>query len=155
VHSAPAGDADFDFLHGQWLVENRRTAEPFDPSSGWLAFDSILGCRPLAGGGQLEESASDDGESSVLRLFDSRHRRWTIHRISAEGTLCSPLMGRFMDGVGTFVGDESARGEPALVRETWSFRGEKPHWEQSFSLDGGETWTVHWVRDLIRVNWPQ
>lgn len=155
VHSAPAGTADFDFLHGQWLVENRRAAEPFDPASAWLAFDSILGCRPLAESGHLEESASDDGAASVLRLFDSHHRRWTVHRILAEGALCPPLTGRFIDGVGTFVGEQSTHGERVLVRETWGFRSGKPRWEQSFSLDGGETWTVHWIRDLIRVNWPQ
>jgi len=155
VHSVPIGNADFDFLHGQWLVENRRAAEAFAPSSRWLVFDSILGCRPLAGGGHLEESASDDGATSVLRLFDARHRRWTVHRILAEGTLSAPLTGRFTNGIGTFVGEESADGERVLVRETWSFRSGKPRWEQSFSLDGGETWAVHWIRDLIRVNWPQ
>jgi len=155
VHSARAGKADFDFLHGQWLVENRRATEPFDPASAWLAFDSVLGCRPFAESGHVEESADDDGVSSILRLFDSAHGLWTVHRISAHGTLCPPMTGRFRDGVGTFVGEETAYGKRVLVRETWSFRDGKPRWEQSFSLDGGETWKVHWIRDLIRVNWPQ
>lgn len=157
-NGAPAAATDFDFLHGQWLVENRRSSNPFAASSVWAAFDSVHDCRPLSGvAGHLEESASSDQDegAAILRLFDARHRSWTIYRISsADGTLKAPLRGGFTDGVGIFIGEDIWCGRQVLVRETWTPLTEKPRWEQAFSADGGETWRNHWIRDFIRVDWP-
>ncbi|HEX6993978.1 MAG TPA: hypothetical protein VF339_07500 [Gammaproteobacteria bacterium] len=158
--SIPAsGDAgDFDFLHGEWLVENRRLADPEGAASEWTTFDAVHTCRPLAGGaGHLEEIASEDGVAgAVLRLFDARSRRWAIHRISpGVGTPQPALHGGFDGVVGVFVGEETWHGRPVLVRETWSGPRRRPHWEQAVSTDGGRSWLTCWVRDFIRVDWPQ
>lgn len=155
--AATAEAADFDFLHGQWLVENRQSAEPPWAATGWAAFDSVCDCRPLTGAaGHLEETASEERDAgAVLRLFDARARRWTVYRVSsADGALQAPLRGGFEDGVGTFTGEGTWGGRRVLVRETWTRAAERPRWEQAFSLDGGETWWTHWIRDFIRVDWP-
>lgn len=151
-----ASPADFDFLHGQWLVENRRSAELPGVAHGPLAFDSIHTCRPLAGGGHVEEATSEDAVArAALRLFDPRDRQWVIYRISpAEGTLEGPLRGAFKDGVGTFVGEDLWHDRRILVRETWRLLDDKPRWELARSSDGGASWRTHWIRDFIRVNWP-
>jgi len=151
-----SGEArDFDFLHGEWLVENRRLADPLDAASEWIVFDSAHSCRPLIGSaGHIEEITSDNGVTgAVLRLFDARSRRWAIHRISpGDGTLRPAMHGGFDGGVGLFVGDEAWQGRPVLLRETWT-EPRRPHWERAFSTDGGRTWLTYWVRDFIRVDW--
>lgn len=157
--SIPAsGDARaFDFLHGEWLVENRRLADAEDAASEWIAFDSVHTCRPLAGGvGHLEEITSEDGAASaVLRLFDARSHRWAVHRISpGEGTPRPALHGGFDGSVGLFVGEEIWHGRPALLRETWTGPLHTPRWEQAYSTDGGRTWRTRWIKRFIRVNWP-
>ncbi|MBN1237032.1 MAG: hypothetical protein JXB36_00950 [Gammaproteobacteria bacterium] len=155
--AAPYFGKDFDFLHGQWLVENRRLAEPLGRPEDWIGFDTIHSCRSiLNGAGHLEETASEDGASwATLRLLDPRNRRWTVHCISPlDGTLRTPLTGTFESGVGTFVGEDTWRGRTVRLRETWLRTTAKPRWELAFSLDGGATWNECWLRDFTRVYWP-
>jgi|GEM_PF-2144980 hypothetical protein len=152
-----ADSGDFAFLHGRWLVENVRLAEPLADRPRTITYDAVLDCRPLLGGSaHIEEMTSEDGAAdAILRLHEPHNRRWSVHRVSsADGTLDRPLRGGFTEGLGVFVGEAVWRGITVLVRETWRRDADGPHWEQSFSADGGETWRTHWVRRLIRVNWP-
>jgi hypothetical protein len=40
-----------------------------------------------------------------------------------------------------------------LVKFDWSaLMSKSPHFEQSFSNDGGKNWEVNWISDQTRVN---
>jgi len=43
-------------------------------------------------------------------------------------------------------------GKSILVRYAWTdMTTTSPHFEQSFSDDGGKTWEVNWITDQTRV----
>ncbi len=69
-----------------------------------------------------------------------------------EGAVEIPVVGSFKDGRGEFYDQEAYRGRMILVRYVWTGTTSKsPHFEQSFSEDGGKTWEVNWLTDQVRV----
>ena len=68
-----------------------------------------------------------------------------------QSHLDPPLVGSFVDGVGTFRCDDTWDGRPIVVRFLWSTGPEAPRWEQAFSADGGQSWETNWVMDFERV----
>lgn len=156
VDVAAASGRDFDFLHGEWVVANRRLLDPMASAADWIAFDTVYSCRPLLNGlGNIDEVLSEEfGSNAALRLFDVQSRSWSIHRASSrDAVLRPPLNGGFAQNVGTFIGEDSLRDRPLLVRHTWLRNLEAPRWEQAFSFDAGTTWVSNWVMDLTRVDW--
>ncbi len=82
----------------------------------------------------------------ALRIFDPDSGLWSIHWAdNLRHRLLPPMVGRFEDGRGTFLGDEEHAGQPVLARFIWFPSVEAPRWEQAFSADGGETWETNWV----------
>jgi hypothetical protein len=68
-------------------------------------------------------------------------------------TLDAPTIGSFKDRRGEFYDQEAYRGRTILVRYVWTGTASKsPHFEQSFSDDGGKTWEVNWITDQVRVD---
>ena len=63
------------------------------------------------------------------------------------------VVGRFANGVGTFLGDDILDGQPILVRFTWSDITDRTcRWEQAFSPNGGATGEVNWVMESTRTD---
>jgi hypothetical protein len=63
-----------------------------------------------------------------------------------------PQVGKFKNGRGEFYAMDKLEGRPILARFVWSeVTTNKPHFEQSFSDDGGKTWEVNWITDQTRV----
>ena len=47
---------------------------------------------------------------------------------------------------------EAFKGRMILVRYEWTRTNtSSPHFEQSFSDDGGKTWEVNWITDQVRL----
>ena len=62
-----------------------------------------------------------------------------------------PVVGRFVDGVGTFLAEDTFEGRPIVVRFLWTRTDTpSPRWEQAFSEDGGTTWETNWEMDFTR-----
>ena len=83
----------------------------------------------------------------TLRLFDPRDDTWRIWWSStrAPGVLDTPVEGRFDGDRGVFEAADTIGGRAALVRFEWlRDQPERPLWQQSFSYDGGTTWTLNW-----------
>ena len=68
----------------------------------------------------------------------------------APGVLDTPQVGRFEGDRGVFEAVDTIAGRPALVRFEWLRDQPDPVWQQSFSYDGGETWTLNWQMFLSR-----
>jgi hypothetical protein len=155
------GRRSFDFLLGSWRVHNRRLVAPLRRSTEWQEFEASLHARPiLAGLGHIDEfwaPVLPDGGSlqgCALRLFDPETRSWSDWWASASrpGHLDPPVVGRFVDGRGSFLGDMVLDGRPVRVRYEWTDVGAaSARWEQAFSPDEGRTWETNWVMTLSRV----
>jgi len=145
---------DFDFLTGSWLVANRRLRERLVGCTEWEEFDATSRAWPLLdGAANIDEFRFPDGSTALtLRLFEPARRQWSLYwATSVHGVLFPPVHGGFVDGVGTFYGDDLHEGTPVRVRYIWS--GITPtaaRWEQAFSVDGEQTWETNWIMQLQR-----
>jgi hypothetical protein len=147
---------DFDFLIGTWSVANRRLKTRHVGSQDWDSFAGHSTMRTILGGlGNIDEIAfpSKGWSGLTLRLFNPQTAQWSIYWVnSRDGTMLSPVVGAFHDGVGEFFGDDVDEGRPIKVRYRWTRRTETTaHWEQAFSLDAGATWETNWISDFQRI----
>jgi len=154
--SAAGPGADFDFLHGDWIVSNRRLLGRLTGSNQWEAFESTNSTCPLAGSiGNIEEYRTRHWDGFVglsLRFLEPSSGNWSIHWIDNRGAVLQPpVRGRFIDGIGTFEGADLLDGKPVQVRFIWSqTRSGAPRWEQAFSADAGRNWETNWTMQFNR-----
>jgi len=161
----PAGTAagsprDFDFFHGDWRVRHRRLRARLVGSADWDAFDGTCRVWPLLGGaGNVDDNTLDlpggAYRAVTLRSFDPATGLWSIWWLDGRWPhrLDVPMVGRFTDGEGIFLADDTFDGRPIHVRFLWRSRGKTgPRWEQAFSADGGATWETNWTMDFLRAS---
>jgi hypothetical protein len=155
------GQHDFDFELGHWKIHLKKLVHPLTGSTTWVEFDGTSVTRKVWNGrSQLEEFETDspDGshiEGMTLRLYDPQTHQWSLYwATSKSAALGVPTIGKFKNGQGEFFDTEPAgpNGRAVLVRFIWSnTTTNTPHFEQSFSEDGGKTWEVNWITDQTRV----
>ncbi len=154
----PEPPHDFDFLHGHWLVHNRRLRERLVGCTDWESFDGVQVCRPILGGFGNEDELVTDAFGAgrfvgmTIRLFDPRSREWSIYWVDNRSVqLQPPVRGRFDGGVGTFYGRDVHAGTPVLARFLWTvLSADRARWEQAFSTDDGERWETNWIMEFER-----
>lgn len=156
------GQHDFDFELGTWKIHLKRLEHHLAGSTTWVEFDGTSVTRKVWGGrADLEEFETDSPvgghiEGLTLRLYDPQTHQWSLYwATSKSGTIGPPTIGQFKDGRGEFYDTEPSGpdGRSILVRFIWSKTDtNSPHFEQSFSDDGGKTWEVNWITDQTRVN---
>jgi hypothetical protein len=156
------GSHDFDFLYGTWLMHNRRLAPPVLSSHVWARFDSTDEARALPGGLGNEDfyRSSYPRKGFVgmtVRFYDRTTGVWRIYWIDnqhSHGDAGAPNVGKWRGNVGIFDEHLMVEGKPAIDRYTWTRLGAHSkvaaHFEESLSTDGGKTWKVVFVNDLIR-----
>lgn len=170
VASAPAaapqvrdGSHDFDFLYGTtWLVHNRRLKAPVASSHDWAKYDASDEARPLPGGLGDEDFIRSDYPvkgfvGMTVRLYDRITGLWRIYwidNLKSHGDAGAPNVGRWQGNVGTFDEHLTVQGKPAIDRYSWTRLGKRSkvvgHFVESLSFDGGRTWKVIYVADVIR-----
>jgi hypothetical protein len=149
-------NTDFEFLAGEWDSTQRRLRRILDDCDEWYEFPATASCQlALDGNATLDVLRSDEQnlEGVTLRLYDPDEKVWRIWWASKTtgGKLDVPVVGSFVDGVGTFECDDTFRDRPVRVRYRWTDTAtDHPTWEQSFSPDGGETWEVNWTATFSR-----
>ncbi len=155
---------DFDFLVGDWIVENHRLKQRFVGSNDWETFSARQTNRPLpAGIGNYDDFIATtwrpDFVGMSLRLFNPVTQLWSIYWLdnhtggmNAHGQLNPPVVGKFNAGSGIFTGDDVIEGRKVKVRYTWSnISANQAHWEQAMSTDNGLHWEVNWKMILTRA----
>lgn len=162
VPQARDGSHDFDFFYGSWLMHNRRLRPPVLSSHDWAKFDSTDEARPLPGGlGNEDFYRSSYPEKGfvgmTIRLYDRATGLWRIYwidNLKSHGDAGAPNVGRWRGNVGIFDERLMVQGKPAIDRYTWTRLGDHSkaaaHFEESLSMDGGKTWKVVFVNDVIR-----
>jgi hypothetical protein len=152
---------DFDFIFGSWAIHNRKRRDSTDPAcDDWVEFATTSRTEPIFGGlSHLErihagqDTPGGPWEGLTLRQFDPTEGAWRIWWASTKrpGHVDPPLSGRFSDGVGVFIGEDTLAGRPIGVRFTWTEAGPgRARWTQEFSWDAGESWRLDWVMDFSR-----
>jgi hypothetical protein len=155
------GQHDFDFELGRWNIHLKRLVRPLTGSTTWVEFDGTSLTRKVWDGrAELEEFETDSPnlhiEGLTLRVYNPQTHQWSIYWANSKdpalGQPLIPMIGQFKNGVGEFYDQEMLNGKSIYVRFIWSNTNtDKPHFEQSFSADGGKTWEVNWITDQTRV----
>ncbi len=156
------GQHDFDFEIGSWKIHLKKLLHPLTGSKEWVEFDGTSVTRKVWNGrSQLEEFETDSPggghiEGMTLRLYDPQTHQWSLYWATSKSSAIGvPTIGEFRNGVGEFFDTEPSgpNGRSILVRFIWSnTTTNMPHFEQSFSDDGGKTWEVNWITDQTRVS---
>lgn len=149
---------DFSFLVGSWKVRHRRLRQRLVSSRDWDEFDGTLTNWPVLGGhGNVGDNVMHFPTGTVrgigLRTFDPAIRRWSSWWLDGRTPtiFTPPVRGDFVDGVGTFLGEDELDGRPVKTRVVWSrINANSARWEQAASADGGKTWEVNWVSRFER-----
>jgi hypothetical protein len=92
-------------------------------------------------------------EGVNLRLYNPQSRQWSLNFANCKaGTMSVPTVGEFKNGRGEFFAQDTINGKSVLIRFVWTdMTTNSPHFEQSFSDDGGKTWEVNWTTDQTRM----
>jgi hypothetical protein len=154
------GQHDFDFEIGSWKMHLKRLDHRLVGSHTWVEFDGSSVTRKVWDGrAQLEEFETDSSagghiEGLTLRTYDPASRQWRLYWANSKnGILDPPQIGKFKNGQGEFYAQDVQEGKSVLIRFIWSKTDTNtPHFEQSFSEDGGKTWEVNWITDQTRVD---
>jgi hypothetical protein len=150
---------DFDFEFGRWKVHHRRLKERLVGCLDWEEFEGTSETRPVLGGnGNIEDNVLDFPAGTyraiAIRSFDVNTRHWAIWWLSANDPhqLDVPVIGKFENGIGTFLAEDLLNAEPVTVRFLWlRTDGPTPRWEQAMSRDKGKTWETNWTMDFERI----
>lgn len=147
---------DFDFFVGTWSVANRLLTKRLAGSDDWEEFPgTTVAQRFFNGAGSFDEIdfPTKGWRGSSYRLYDPATELWSIYWASSRtGRLDPPVVGRFVDGVGEFQGDDLVDGQMIRMRFIWSrITAESARWEQAFSADGGREWETNWYMDFTRT----
>jgi hypothetical protein len=153
------GQHDFDFELGSWKIHLKRRLHPLTGSNTWVEFDGTSVTRKVWDGrAQLEQFETDGAgghiEGLTLRTYNVQTRQWSLYWAnSKDGVIVPAQVGQFKDGRGEFYGQDTLNGKLIYIRFIWlKTDSNMPHFEQSFSDDGGKTWEVNWITDQTRVS---
>ncbi len=153
------GQRDFDPLLGRWKYHLRRRANPLTGSNTWVDLEGTGACYKIWDGRAQLDTIEVDGPSGhieglTLRLYDPESHQWRLYWAnSKKGILDVPQIGEFRDGHGVFLAQDIINGKAILIRFDWTnMTTGTPHFEQSFSDDGGKTWEVNWITDQTRLS---
>jgi hypothetical protein len=152
------GSKDFDPLLGKWRFHLKRLVKSPAGAKSWVDLEGTADCRKVWDGALIEHAIFDGGglhiEGAVFRTYNPATGEWRLHWVNRKtGVMDPPQIGRFDGkGHGEFIAQDFQEGKTVLVKFAWDVAREKPHFEQSYSDDGGKTWEVNWITDQTRVS---
>jgi hypothetical protein len=154
--AAGAGDGrrDFDPLLGDWTYHLKRRKDPLTGSNTWVNLTGNGVCYKVwDSGAQLDTIVVDGGgqhiEGLTLRLFNPKSQQWRLYWAnSKDGIVVVPQIGEFKNGHGQFYAQDIFNDKSIFIKFDWTATTSRaPHFEQSFSADGGKSWEVNWITD--------
>jgi hypothetical protein len=162
IQQTPAerdGQHDFDPLIGAWKYHLKKLLHPLRDSTTWVEFDGTGVCFKVWDGRaeldtiEVDSPAAGHIEGLTLRLYNPQSHQWRLYWANSKnGILDPPQIGEFKNRRGEFFAQDTVNGKAIFIRFVWTnMTTNTPHFEQSFSDDGGKTWEVNWITDQTRV----
>jgi hypothetical protein len=151
------GSHDFDPLLGKWKYHLKRRLNPLTGSNKWIDLEGTGECHKIWDGAEIDQINVDGAgthiEGLTLRTYNPERHEWRLHWANRRnGLLDVPQVGKFKDGHGEFYAQDFVNGKTIFIKFDWSaMNTNSPHFEQSFSDDGGKTWEVNWITDQVKV----
>jgi hypothetical protein len=152
------GQRDFDPLIGRWKYHLKRRLRPLTGSNTWVELEGTGVCFKIWDGRAQLDTIEVDGptghiEGLTLRTYDPESHQWRLYWANSKtGIMDPPQIGEFKNGRGEFFAQDTINGKSILIRYVWTdMTTNSPHFEQSFSDDGGKTWEVNWITDQTRA----
>jgi hypothetical protein len=154
------GQHDFDPLIGKWKYHLKRRLNPLTGSNAWVELNGTGVCYKIWDGRAELDTIEVDGpgqaghiEGLTLRTYNPQSHQWRLYWANSKnGIMDPPQVGEFKDGRGEFFAQDTINGKTILIRFVWTaMTTASPHFEQSFSDDGGKTWEVNWITDQTRA----
>ncbi len=153
------GQHDFDPLLGRWKYHLKRRLNPLTGSNTWVELDGTGVCFKIWDGRAELDTIEVEGptghiEGLTLRMYNPQSHQWRLYWANSKnGVMDPPQIGEFKNGRGEFFAQDTINGKSIFIRFVWTdMTTNSPHFEQSFSNDGGKTWEVNWITDQTRVN---
>jgi hypothetical protein len=155
--AARDGQHDFDPFAGTWKAHTKYRAHPFTGSDTWIESDGTEIFQKIWDGALLELSESAGAKGPVglmLYTYNPQSAQWYVYFASPkDGKVGLPNVGEFRNGRGEFIVQDVLNGKSLLNRYVWSqIASSSPHFEESWSSDGGRTWEPVRIVDLARVS---
>jgi hypothetical protein len=151
------GQHDFDPLLGSWKYHLKRRTNPLTGSTTWVDLTGTGVCYKLWDGRAQLDTVLVNGESGrieglTLRLYNPKSHQWRLYWAnSKDGVVVVPQIGQFKNGHGEFFAQDTLDDRSIFVKFDWTgLSTVSPHFEQSFSADGGKTWEVNWITNQTR-----
>ena len=152
------GQRDFDWEIGTWRTQLKRLDSPLTGSTTWIEYEGTSVAREVWDGraNLLELDVTGPKGRIVglsLRLYNPQSKQWSLNFASVNGgTLTTPTIGEFRNGIGEFYAQETYNGHAILVRFVITpVNADVYRFEQAFSEDGGKTWELNWIAIDTRV----
>ncbi len=152
------GQHDFDPLIGQWKFHLKRLLHPLTGSNTWVESEGTGVCYKIWDGRSQLDTIELDGPSGhieglTLRTYDPQAHQWRLYWANSKnGKMDPPQVGEFKNGRGEFFAQDTINGKTIFIRYVWTnLNTNSPHFEQSFSDDGGKTWEVNWITNQTRI----
>ena len=162
-----SGTTDFDFFLHTWDVVNKRKKVRSlydDPEANqqaeWEEFYGFFGMGAKYCDGRVMvdhfEATFPSGQvvkGLNVRVYHQQTGEWSLIWLdNRQPPDLEPLVGKFEDGVGRFESFITTQDDrKVLVRyQIDQFTEETFHWQQAFSMDGGETWEVNWIMESTK-----
>ena len=151
--------AAFDFLVGNWNVHHRYLRRRLGGSTDWIEFPGTCSMHKILGGFANMDDGDIDHPSGryagvSLRTYNPEKECWSIYWLDSRypGQIFPPVHGRFVEGIGTFEGDDMHDGHAIRVRFLWSrITPTSARWEQAFLAGDGSDWETNWIMDFTRI----
>jgi hypothetical protein len=150
----PGRRGEFDFLQGEWLIDNRKRRSGSDE---WDRFPGEATVQTLlAGVVSVEELRIPARQFSGmgLRILDQEKNVWVDYWVNAKSGVLGAegTAGGFENGIGSFISEDVDGETRVLVRGVWDrITPQSCRWSQSISRDGGQTWRDDWIMDWTRA----
>ena len=158
--ASSAHDRDWQWLTGSWDVWHRRLKERLTGNNEWEEFSGKSAFWSTLGGlGNVDDNSLEIPSGSYrgvsIRAFDPKTQKWAIWWLDGRNPtyIEPPVLGGFEADTGTFIGRDTLRGKPILMRFRWNeVHSQRPWWEQAFSPDDGATWETNWRNYFTRTD---